>query len=62
MNTIIAAFTNWKTTLVGAAVAVGIAYQNGGFANLHGQQLWLAIASIAFGAIAKDATRTGAPQ
>jgi len=61
MNTVLAGFQNWKTTLVGLVISLGTIYQAGGFANLHGSELLLAIGTAAFGFLSKDATKTGAP-
>mgnify|MGYP000937861771 CR=1 FL=1 len=62
MNTIIAGFTNWKTTLAGLGIALLTTYQAGGFTDLHGASLTAAIGAVVFGFLTKDATKTGAPQ
>jgi hypothetical protein len=59
LKTLIASgFTNWKTTLIGAFIALLTAYNTGVFDGQTGQELWFSIAIFLWGFVARDANKS----
>jgi hypothetical protein len=62
MNTIktffVSGFANWKTTAIGAIIAVLTAWQTGVFDGKTGTELWIAIGIFVWGFVSRDANKS----